>query len=689
MKTTLKITLTLVATLALLACGNENGTTPPTPKPPINLKTPKLTRVSSCEDFLKTIQQKQIEQLEKTRQSYNGCPSYQGSDEYGYGSATGTSSSAEESVAMDSTGPTNYTGTNLQENNIDETDIIKTNGTHIFVATSKGVDVFQAWPLADFGKIASVEIEDGVSQLILHDDTLVALSNRQTEIYPSDNILIDSGEMPQGTPENVAVNLIDVQDPAKAHVYEQQNITGYLINTRLIDGVLHIATNTTGITPVSLDYVKIYQARYSSKCTDTKLAETLDNLVNEAKEKILAQTWQDVLPEDLECEEIMFDTTNDVSLYNMLTGLTSIDLNNASPVKKTFVLGTGEEVYASENSFYLIGNQFGASGYTYGYGTVLHRFALDREKNLHDYFTSTVLEGQYLNSFSFSEYKNTLRVAVYGMAKEKGMMTGAPYETRVLVLDITLEGLPELGQVTDLGRGEQLYGVRFFGERGYVVTYRKVDPLYVLDLSDPKNPKVRGELKMPGFSTYLHWLDENHIIGLGKDAEEVSGANFSWFQGLKLAVFDVSDETKPVISDEIIIGARGTSSYALDDHHAFTFDVGTGRLALPLTFFEESQGINQWGKFGYNGVHVFQIDAKNGITEDAIVSLPASASEPKRTIMVGDENEMGLFVLDDFNLYLFDMTDNYNLVGSEKLDHEIYWYGWCGTDVVGMGIVPL
>jgi uncharacterized secreted protein with C-terminal beta-propeller domain len=141
------------------------------------------------------------------------------------------------------------------------------------------------------------------------------------------------------------------------------------------------------------------------------------------------------------------------------------------------------------------------------------------------------------------------------------------------------------------------------------VTFKKVDPLFVIDLQDPSNPKVLGELEIPGYSDYLHPYDENHIIGVGKDAEDAG--SFAWYQGVKIALFDVSDPENPMEISKYVIGARGTDSEALRDHRAFLFSRSKNLLVIPVSLVESES----WGYGGYDwqGAYVFNISLDNGI----------------------------------------------------------------------------
>jgi uncharacterized secreted protein with C-terminal beta-propeller domain len=155
------------------------------------------------------------------------------------------------------------------------------------------------------------------------------------------------------------------------------------------------------------------------------------------------------------------------------------------------------------------------------------------------------------------------------------------------------------------------------GMRAYLVTFKKVDPFFVIDLSDPKDPKILGELKIPGYSNYLHPYDENHVIGIGKDAVDVG--NFAWYQGVKLSLFDVTDVHNPKEVSQYIIGDRGTESLALNDPHAFLFSKEKNLLVIPVRLHEvdeskypEGAPPNAYGDFVREGAYVFDISGEGG-----------------------------------------------------------------------------
>jgi uncharacterized secreted protein with C-terminal beta-propeller domain len=181
--------------------------------------------------------------------------------------------------------------------------------------------------------------------------------------------------------------------------------------------------------------------------------------------------------------------------------------------------------------------------------------------------------------------------------------------TNVYVLD---KNFSIAGKLEGIAPGETMHSARFMGDRCYLVTFKKVDPFFVVDLKKPETPKILGILKIPGYSDYLHPYDENHIIGLGKDTYDME--SFAWFQGLKLSLFDVTNVNKPVEMDKYIIGDRGTYSPALFDHKAFLFSKSRNILAFPVSLAEINEskypnGVppNAYGEIVWQGVYVFDL----------------------------------------------------------------------------------
>ena len=168
-----------------------------------------------------------------------------------------------------------------------------------------------------------------------------------------------------------------------------------------------------------------------------------------------------------------------------------------------------------------------------------------------------------------------------------------------------------MGEVDDIAPTEDIRTVRFNEDVVYVVTFKKTDPLFVIELADPLAPRIRGELKIPGFSTYMHLMPDDHILSIGYDADDQG--NFAWFTGIMLQVFDARDLDNPVLAHKEIIGTRGSTSAAATDHLAFNFFRSRNLLALPMVVCEGGEGGRRYGeKMTFNGLMVYRVGLDTG-----------------------------------------------------------------------------
>ncbi len=216
--------------------------------------------------------------------------------------------------------------------------------------------------------------------------------------------------------------------------------------------------------------------------------------------------------------------------------------------------------------------------------------------------------GRLLNQYSMDDFEGNLRVATTVDLWTRKRTT----ENNVYVLDADMN---KVGELTGLAEDEQIYSTRFIGDKLYMVTFKRIDPFFVIDLKDPKNPKVAGKLKLPGYSDYLHPYDKNHIIGIGKDTEANDWGGVST-SGVKVALFDVSDINDPQLVDSVTIGDIGSDSPALHDPHAFLFSKTKNMLVLPLTEVTQRERLDQYrySNSVWHGAYVFDVKP-SGITE--------------------------------------------------------------------------
>ena len=318
----------------------------------------------------------------------------------------------------------------------------------------------------------------------------------------------------------------------------------------------------------------------------------------------------------------------------MLTVLTVDLAKGLEPVDSAAVMTDGRIVYASPESLYVATERWSdrpdpdkPTEQQSGVQTEIHKFDISSPVKTH-YRGSGKVSGYLLSQWSLSEHRGVLRV----VSTETPAWWGAGGESESYVTTLRPSGgaLVQAGRVGGLGKGERVYSVRFVGDTGYVVTFRQVDPLYTLDLSQPERPRVLGELKIPGYSAYLHPIGEDLLLGVGQDADEDGRA-----QGTQLSIFDVSDLRKPTRLHTEHLG-RGWSE-AEHDHHAFLFWPRTGLVMIP---FEQravgfrvgrARGIDPLGRVEHDaqwpirrsvvvGDGVLTV-SENGVKESSLASL--------------------------------------------------------------------
>jgi len=180
----------------------------------------------------------------------------------------------------------------------------------------------------------------------------------------------------------------------------------------------------------------------------------------------------------------------------------------------------------------------------------------------------------------------------------------------ISVLQMVNGTLETVGLIDQIAPGEDIRSARFSGDLGFMVTFKKTDPLFVFDLSDPEQPEVKGELKIPGYSTYMHFMDKSHILSIGFDAED--HGSYALFQGVMLQVFDVTDITSPELIHKEVIGTRGTTSDATSDHLAFNYFKPKELLAIPMAVCEDGGSGSYGDVMTFNGLMVYQVTVEDG-----------------------------------------------------------------------------
>jgi hypothetical protein len=422
------------------------------------------------------------------------------------------------------------------------------------------------------------------------------------------------------------VSEVDVADPAAPAVVATYTIDGGLLSARLVDQTMRLVVTTGG--PAGIEFVGPGTEGIDSDTEATaanKDAIGRSGVANWTPSYRLVdrRTGRTETGHALACRQIARPRA--FSGLGMLTVLT-FDLDRSlDPVDADGIFATGDTVYASPTSLYVATQRWvdwatiPASGEAPSLTTEIHAFdaAVSNETS---YRVSGSVPGYLLNQFSLSENAGYLRVATTTEPPWWGDAGGEP-ESRVTVL--AAPTLAKTGEVTGLGKGERIYAVRFLGDVGYVVTFRQIDPLFVLDLSDPAQPRVVGELELLGYSAYLHPLGDGLLLGVGQDASPEGRP-----LGTQVSIFDVTDASHPVLLQRRAL-APGWSE-AEYDHHAFLWWPAAGLVVLPVqaTFWDDAGQTWTTGA-GAVGLHA----ARNDLSEVGRITHPAG--QIRRSLVVG------------------------------------------------------
>lgn len=508
-----------------------------------------------------------------------------------------------------------FSSTNVQEAGVDEPDLVKTDGKRLVTMAAgqlRLVDLTGPAPRL----AASVRIGDNPylsGELLLAGDRVVVLHQQQPNfgvepmpapspgIRESDSI----GRPSRPGPPRTTVTVVDIADLSSPKVVDEVVFDGDLVASRMVDGVARLVLRSG---PPNLAFL------FPSG------SEASVQIAKEANAKVVAEsTLEDWLPSYsvngsderriTECDDVHRpEVFSGVGMLSVVT----VDAADPRPGPAATVIGAGEMIYASTKSLFVTSTAWAAPS-TSGQPvstpqmTDIHKFDIG-DKVRTTYAASGRVQGRLLNSFSMSEHDGHLRVATTDDLSQ---------ESAVTVFRQDGERLGAVGTVGGLGKNERIYAVRFLGTRGYVVTFRQTDPLYVVDLADPTTPTVKGELKIPGYSAYLHPMGDNRLIGVGQDANEQGRV-----QGTQVSLFDVSDPADPKRLANAVVPQ--SSSEAEFDHRAFLYWAKTGLLVLPMQSYQDGSG----GAVGFDVT-----DAQ--ITEAGRIRHRDS-SQIRRSLVVGD-----------------------------------------------------
>lgn len=432
--------------------------------------------------------------------------------------------------------------TNLQEAGVDEADFVKNNASNIYIISQQMVKIVTTGNPAN-----------------LKEEAVIDFTGKN--IYPmalyldGDRLVVLTSEYnPEGfnTWGQTGVYTYDVSNPETPVLERQMSFDGYVTNSRRVGDHVYLVLDF---------YADSYSEKYVPKFMDGVQSKT-QNL--------------------FECSDVY--RLPKTSAYS-LTSVVDIPLNGGE-IQAEGVLADSYTAYASTENLYFTGG-----GYS---NTLINKFSLGEDFG---YKATTQVEGHLLNQFSMGESEDGhLRVVTT-------LDQTSEVETQLSVLD---ENLKEVGQLSGISKGEYLYAARFLGDRAYLVTFEQVDPFLVVDLTTPENPKLLGELKLPGVTEYLQPYGENYVIGVGREVDQ-NGV----FSGLKMDLFDVTDLSDPKVKYSVSVSEGYGDSPLLWDHKSLLFNPEYGKSTALIGFpvwtydYEDPSG-------AFYGTHAYTLDLSQG-----------------------------------------------------------------------------
>ena len=509
--------------------------------------------------------------------------------------------------------PGDFSTTNVQVEGVDEADIVKNDANYIYLVSGSNVRIVKASPPDQMAQTAKLTFSDkdfNPSEMYVDGDILVVTGTTYASTVASDSPSSKIAAMPiRYGGSKVEVFVVDIKDRSNPKEIRSLAFDGSQVSSRMIGNHLYLVLN--------------YNPNiYSMLNSDVPFSGSLllpyykDSSANPGKDRAIAT-----------CSQVRFipqyDQMNFVTVVNL-------DVSDASaPLKKEVVMGAGDAVYASLHNLYVGARHFQyptADRYNIWTPASAHENTLIYEFNIDDGVTfksKGEVKGTLLNQFAMDENGDSFRVVTHTNDWGNGKNTSG---THLFILDKN-NLAKTLGSIENIAPNEDMHSVRFLGNRAYLVTFNQIDPFFVIDVSDATAPKILGELKIPGFSDYLHPYDENHIIGFGKevdptiDIDKVHTENAVYYtaiQGMKIALFDVTDVANPKAMFKEVIGDHGTDSEVLYNHKALLYDKTRNLFAFPVTVMEikdKSKGAAGGlfeGQQVFQGAYVYTLDLTDG-----------------------------------------------------------------------------
>ena len=563
-----------------------------------------------------------------------------------------------------------YSETNVQIEGIDEADIVKTDGEYLYIAADKCVYIVSV-DKDKMGVATKLEEEFFIRNIFIDEDRLVVFGSHTMEekapvLYDKNEdleIVNESETADLSMPVYAAmktdanftvdpafgwyecktftdVNIYDTANKEKPELLQEFSLEGDFVTARKSGEIVYLAAS-----------------KYIYGINDLEKASGSDilPLYSDTRAKLDGKDTFNFGGEEMIVAEPSCVYICSIKESTAFTTLAVLNIAGDEEADIKSYMGSVRDFYMNKDSIFLTFDNYEYDEKTGTGREYTDIIALDVDGKKVTYRADGTVGGSLLNQFSMDEYGGYLRVATTEWEWGSGEQSSS-----LFVLD---KNLNIVGSIKDIATGEQIYSVRFMGDKGYIVTFETMDPFFTVDLSDPENPKIAGELKLPGYSNYLHQIDENTVLGVGRQTKELitrdefGNEEVVGFRegGIKLSLFDISDFTDPKELDSYILGGDSTWSDALYDHKAIMVNRDKNFIGICASSYESGKDTN--------GAYIFDISGENISLEGSIENTNVN----NYMIDEGDENAFYFsrlcyvgdtyYYLDNGTVYAIQMTD--------------------------------
>ncbi len=624
---------------ALAGCGSENNI----PQPSAVVNRVSLTAFSggsACQDLEQYLEDTAVlqmrTQLEAQRDGVPGWGWWGGWGRGGLEDSFGGPQASNAGAAPPSA-PQDYTTTNTQVAGVDEADFVKNDGTRIFALSGNTLHAMKSWPANELALQGTLRVEGYPREMFLEGTDKAVVFSSIYQWYPLSNqggvscLGLHCGYYYANT---VKVTEVDVSDMTNLRVLREVYLPGHYNSARKVGTSVRLVLSDDFNFPPGYKWGPDWeQGLWEDKA---RLRAAYDKVIRENEVLIRQQTLAEWVPAakikaggQTSIVPHPCDAFSKVNAPTRLGQVSVVTLDlAANTVNRTSILAEPGEIYASAQNLYVATRHWwwwpqpGQKDTTY-----LHKFDISQASTA-AYVASGKVDGHIVDQFSMDEAASghfrivtTINTRVPDLTNPDNWWGTMETTNRLTVMGENAGYLDVVGQSPDLARGERVMSSRMVGDKGYVVTFRQVDPLFTFDLSNPANPRVVGELKIPGFSTYIHPMGPNHLLTIGTYVPEpVNGQQVDWrTRALQLAIFDVSDLANPRQTHVQLVGTAYGWSEAQHEHKAFNYFPAKKLLAIPFADWSYS-ATDYWSAFT-SDLRVYSVDPITGFTPKGAISM--------------------------------------------------------------------